>query len=78
MARQYIKASIEELEKLVADNQNRLQVLGDIRAELTYRETPRAKQLLREVEALLGGQVKMPPKPAPKDSTDNQLDMLDE
>jgi len=69
MTRQYLDATIEELEKLVREHQQTRQ--------LTFRRSKRAKQLLREVEALLRGEVGMPPRPPPPDSPENQLDILD-
>ena len=77
MTRQYLDATIEELEKLVREHQHSRQVLGEVRDELTFRRSKRAKQLLREVEALLRGEVGMPPRPPPPDSPENQLDILD-
>ena len=78
MTRNYLDATIEELETLVSEHQHRRQVLGEIRDELTFRKTQRAKQLLSEVEGLLRGAVRMPSRPPPADSPENQLDILDD
>ena len=60
--RPYFHHTIEELERLVAENRERPAVLGPIRVELEYREKPRAQQLLREVLALVEGDI---PRPRP-------------
>lgn len=60
----------------MAQHLDRRQVLGDVRDELTYRSTRRAKQLLREVEGVLTGAVPLPPKPPGPDTADNQMDLL--
>jgi len=75
--RPFFKASIEDLEKLLAERAWDRFTLSRLREELTYRGTERAKQALREVEGLLSGTVKMPPKPAGADSTSSQMDLLD-
>jgi len=61
--RPYIKHTIDQLERLVAENRTRSAVLGPIRVELEFRETPRAKQLLREVLALVEGEIPSPKPP---------------
>jgi hypothetical protein len=60
--RPYIEHTIDQLEQLVADNRDRPAVLGPIRVELEHRTTARAKRLLREVLALVKGDI---PKPKP-------------
>ena len=55
MAREYMKHSIDQLEELLKKHSSNHQVLGELRSELTYRSTPRAKQLLREVDGLING-----------------------
>jgi hypothetical protein len=50
-------ASIDELEKLFDKHRADHAVLGRLREELTYRTTPRAKQLRREVEGVIEGLV---------------------
>ena len=64
--RGYLKHTIDELEKEVAANRDRPAVLGPIRVELEHRTTPRAKQLLKEVRALVEGDI---PKSKPPRAT---------
>lgn len=77
MSRQYLNAEIEELEALVKENLHHRQVLGEIRDELTYRSRERAKQLLREIDALLGGEVEPSPKPPREGGPEDQMDLLE-
>jgi hypothetical protein len=63
MDRPYVELSIVQLEKLVKDNREKLAVLGTIRVELEFRTTTRAKQLLKEVRALVEGDVPRPKPP---------------
>jgi len=74
--RKYFKTPIDELEALVKENLNHRQVLGEVRDELTFRTNKRAKQLLKEVEGILAGEVRVPKPPPPPDTPENQLDML--
>lgn len=76
MARRYIDSSIDELEALFKANLHSLQVLGEIREELTYRSTDRAKQLLREIRAVEEGMVPLPPKPLRPERPDDQGELL--
>jgi hypothetical protein len=76
MDRKYFKTPIDELEALFKENLNHRQVLGDIRDELTHRDTPRARQLLREVDGVLAGVVPAPDTPPGPDRAENQLDLL--
>jgi hypothetical protein len=76
MPRLYSKHGIEQLEDLVKTHMHSRAVLGGIREELTFRETDRAKALLRDVMGLLTGQVEMPRRPLTRDSTENQLALL--
>jgi hypothetical protein len=68
----------EELETLVRENLHNPMVLGQVREELTYRESDRAKALMRDVMGILRGEVPMPRKPPPPDSEENQLALLDD
>lgn len=72
MIREYFSTPVEELEQLFKDNLHNLQVLGEIRRELTFRTSDRAKQLLREVEAVESGILPVPPKPPRPDRPDDQ------
>lgn len=78
MKRKYLDTPIDQLETLVSENLRRRQVLGEIRDELTFRKTPRARQLLREVDGLLRGAAPMPPGPRRPESNDDQLDLMPE
>ncbi len=60
--RPYCDRTIDQLEELVAANRDRVAVLGHVRVELERRMTDRAKQLLKEVQALVEGRI---PKPKP-------------
>ena len=61
--RPYLDLTIDQLERLVEENRQRLAVLGPIRVELEHRTTSRAKQLLREVLALVEGKLPTPKSP---------------
>jgi hypothetical protein len=61
--RPYSNHTIDQLEGLVALNRDRTPVLGPIRIELEHRTTPRAKQLLKEVLALVEGDIPRPKPP---------------
>jgi hypothetical protein len=75
--RPFFKASIEDLEKLLAERAWDRFTLARLREELNHRGTDRAKQALREVEGLLSGTVRMSPKPPGADSPSSQMDLLD-
>lgn len=60
--RPYIEHTIDQLERLVADNRDRPAILGPIRVELEHRTTARARRLLKEVLAVVEGDI---PKPKP-------------
>ena len=72
----WFHASIDELEQLVARHRLEPAVLGQVWQELTYRETERAKQLMREVLGLLEGRIPEPQQPPPPDDPGNQIDLL--
>lgn len=76
MVRRYIKFPIEELEHLFHANLHNLQVLGEIREELTFRSSERAKQLEREVFAVVEGRVPIGPKPLRPEKPDDQGELL--
>lgn len=61
--RPYIDFTIDKLEELVSDNRDKIAVLGPIRVELENRHTARAKRLLREVVALVEGEMPRPKPP---------------
>jgi hypothetical protein len=64
MDRPYFEATIKELEVLLKKHTSQRVVLAQLREELAFRKTHRAKQLLHEIEGLLSGAV--PPANRPK------------
>jgi hypothetical protein len=50
----------EELETLVRENLHNPMVLGQVREELAYRESDRAKALMRDVMGILRGESRCP------------------
>lgn len=74
--RPFMDATIDQLEKLVDEHKSDRVVLAQIREELKFHKRKRAKQLLREVVGLLGGEVKMPKKPPKPDDPENQLPLV--
>lgn len=72
MAREFMNHTIDELEELLKKHSSNHQVLGDLRSELTYRGTSRAKQLLREVQGLIQGVVPTPKKEMKPPDPDDQ------
>lgn len=46
MGRPFKKAGIDQLEEIFEKHVHKRQVLGELKSELTYRSTDRAKQLL--------------------------------
>lgn len=76
--RKYFETSVEELEKLVEENLRRRQVLGEIRDELTYRSSARARQLLKEVTGILAGDIPLPQEPPRESRPQDQIDLLED
>lgn len=76
MARPYFDMTIPQLERLVADHREKPAVLGQVWEELTYRDTDRSRQLMREVLGLLNGVVPQPPPPLQADGPEKQIDLL--
>lgn len=76
MDRPYFEASVEQLGQIVRDHSHSRVALASVREELAFRQNRRARQLLREVEGLLAGELPMPPKPPKPDSPANQLDLV--
>ena len=75
--RPFMKARIDELEKVLHQHKADHAVLGRIREELTYRKTSRAKQLKREVEGLINGLVPMRRKGHRSAQPEDQLGLID-
>ena len=78
MDRPYFKSSLDEIERLVQEHKHQRVVLAQIREELQHRDTRRAKQLLREVEGILDGEVRPPPRPSRAAKPEDQIDLIDE
>lgn len=76
MSRPFMEASIEEIEKIVQDHKSERLTLAQVREELQFRKTKKARQLLREVLGILDGDVPVPPKPPRKDRVEDQLPLL--
>ena len=71
------KATIDDLERLLRERSWNRFTLSRLREKLTVRGTDRAKQVLREVHALLSETVPMPHRPPGADSPSSQIDLLD-
>jgi hypothetical protein len=76
MDRPLFANTIDQLETLVRDKPYDRFQLSRVREELTYRDTDRAHQLLREVEGLLSGLVPSPPRPPRPDDPSDQGTLL--
>jgi hypothetical protein len=76
MHRPFFKASVDELEALLRKHQSDRFVLAQLREELGFRRTDRAKQLLREVTGLLSGQVPTRPKLPRAAQPEDQFDLI--
>lgn len=68
--------TIKELETLRAKRGWDRYALSRLRAELTHGNTDRARALLRDVDALLSGAVKMRERALAEDLPENQIDLL--
>ena len=75
--RPYQRHSIDELGTELKKHRTNHQVLGELRSELTYRTTPRAKQMLREVTALIKGSITLPPTPMKPPEPNDQVVLFD-
>lgn len=76
MDRPFSEASIDELEEIFDKHLHKRPVLANLKNELEFRSTDRAKQLLVEVRGVLDGDVSVP-KPPPEDSEDYQMTLED-
>lgn len=76
MSRPFMEASIEEIEKIVQDHKSERLILAQVREELQFRSTRKARQLLREVLGILEGEVPVPPKLPRQDRAEDQLPLL--
>lgn len=76
MDRPWFHLTIPELEQLVSQHRTQPAVLGQVWQELTYRDTDRSKQLMREVLGLLDGVVPQPPRAQKPDDPKYQGELL--
>lgn len=76
MARPHFRTPIEELEALFKANLHNLQILGEIREELTYRTSERAKQLIREIRGIEEGLMPKGPTPQRPERPEDQGELL--
>ncbi len=76
MARPYMQTALADLREMVRANLHNPQVLGEIRAELSFRKTDGARQLERELRALSDGQLTTPPRPPRPDRPDDQGELM--
>ena len=76
MSRPFSEASIKELQDVFQKNQYKRVVLAELREELGFRKRPKAKQLLKEVLAVLAGDVILPPKPVRPSKPEDQIELL--
>lgn len=76
MSRPFVRNSVAELEAMLRKHTGDRAVLGELREELQFRKTPRARQLLREVLGLLAGEVPTPPKPLKRPEPTDQRELL--
>lgn len=74
MTRPYIEHGIEQLEEIVGANREKRPVLAEILEELQYRRSLRAKQLRKEVQALLDGVVGQVRPPRPDDQAELSIE----
>lgn len=78
MDRPYFDATIKELERLLTKHKSQRVVLAQLREELALRESPRAKQLHREVDGLLNGSLPPSQKTTRSTKPEDQLALINE
>lgn len=76
MSRTYSEASIKQLQVIFHENRYKRVVVAELREELGFRKTPKAKQLLKEVLAVLAGDVVLPDKPIRPSKPEDQIELL--
>jgi hypothetical protein len=76
LSRPFSEASIKQLQGIFRENRYKRVVLGELREELGFRKTRKAKQLLKEVLAVLAGEVVLPPKPVRSSKPEDQFELL--
>ena len=77
MDRPYFDAPVDQLEQLLRDHKTSRVVLKQVRDELQYRRTARAKQLMREIDGILDGRVPLEQKAPRPPRSDDQTSLLD-
>jgi hypothetical protein len=75
--RPFFDTTVNELEALLKQHKTQPVILQQLRDELQYRETKRAKQLIREVDGILEGTVPVRPKRPRPARPEDQLHLLD-
>jgi hypothetical protein len=75
--RPFFDTPVDQLEELLQKHKAQPVILRQVRDELQYRGTKRAKQLIREVDGVLDGRVPVKPKPPRAARPEDQLHLLD-
>jgi hypothetical protein len=75
--RQYFEATIQQLRETMLAHRKDLAVLGDLRVELEHRRSRGARQLLREIEGLVSGEVPRPTRPPRAAKPEDQTTLFD-
>lgn len=78
MDRPFSEASAAELEQIFVKHKHDRVVLAQLREELGFRHTRKAKQLLKEILGVLEGNVVLPPRPVRPAKPEDQIDLLPE
>jgi hypothetical protein len=75
--RPFFDTSVDQLERLLQEHKTQPVILRQLRDELQYRGTKRAKQLIKEVDGVLEGTVPVKPKRPRAARPEDQLHLLD-
>ena len=76
MSRPFSDESIDTLEQIFTKHRHERVVLAQLREELLFRKTNRAKQLMKEVMGVLSGDVVLPDKPVRASKPEDQIELL--
>lgn len=77
MDRPFFDTPVDQLEDLLRKHKSQRVILQQLRDELQYRGTKRARQLIREVDGILEGKVPVEPKRPRPARPEDQLHLLD-
>ena len=77
MDRPFFDTSVDQLEGVLRKHKDQRVILQQVRDELQYRGTKRAKQLIREVDGILEGTVPVHTKRPRPARPEDQLHLLD-